>query len=103
MGEAGDGQEAVELADKLRPDCILMDISMPKLDGIEATRIIHQRHPGVKIIGLSLYSEDERAVEMINAGAALYLCKAGPPAKLIAAIRACANRCDEQQAMRIVA
>jgi DNA-binding NarL/FixJ family response regulator len=66
-----------------------MDISMPVLDGIEATRIIHQRHPHIHIVGLSLYTEDERAREMLSAGASFYLSKSSPPSELRAAIRSC--------------
>jgi len=87
VGQAGDGQEAVEIANQLMPDIILMDLSMPRLNGIEATKIIHQQHPEIQIIGLSLYTEDERAREMIEAGAVHYLSKAGAPSELKNAIR----------------
>jgi len=89
VGQASDGQEAVELAGKLLPDVILMDISMPRMSGVDATRVIHQRHPDIRIIGLSLYEEEERAKEMLCAGAVFYLTKSGPPAELKAAIRSC--------------
>jgi DNA-binding NarL/FixJ family response regulator len=89
VGEASDGQDAVLKAGALRPDVILMDISMPVLTGIEATRIIHRHYPGIRIIGLSLYSEEERAREMLEAGAAYYMTKSGPATDLKAAIRAC--------------
>jgi PAS domain S-box-containing protein len=89
VGEASDGREAVEKAAVLSPDVILMDISMPNLNGIDATRIIRCQHSGIRIIGLSLYSEDERAREMLEAGAAFYMTKSGPVADLKAAIRAC--------------
>jgi CheY-like chemotaxis protein len=96
VGQANDGQQAVERAASLKPDVVLMDISMPVLDGIEATKIIHQQHPSAKIVGLSLYTEDERAKEMLDAGAALYVSKSGPPAELKAAIRACMNKKPEE-------
>ena len=92
VGQAGDGQEAVELAERLLPDVITMDLSMPRLNGVEATRIIHQKHPEMRIIGLSLYTEDERAREMIEAGAVHYLSKAGPPSELKNAIRRFGSR-----------
>ena len=87
VGQASDGQEAVELAGNLIPDVILMDISMPRMNGIDATRVIHARHPDIRIIGLSLYQEEERAKAMLDSGAVLYLTKTCPPADLKTAIR----------------
>ena len=87
IGEAADGQEAVELANKLLPDVILMDISMPKLNGVEATRIIHNDWPQIKIIGLSMFEEADTARAMRDAGAVDYLTKTGHSEKLIRAIR----------------
>jgi PAS domain S-box-containing protein len=87
--QANDGKQAIEKACALLPDVLLMDISMPVMDGIAATRIIHQKHPCIHIIGLSLYTDDERAREMLDAGATFYLTKSGPPADLKSAIRAC--------------
>ena len=89
IGQAADGQQAIEKAALLQPALILMDISMPVLDGIEATKIIRQQHPHIHIIGLSLYTEDERAREMLSAGASFYMSKSGPPSELKAAIRSC--------------
>ena len=91
IGQASDGREAVDKAEELNPDVVLMDISMPNLNGIDATRIIRKHHPGIQIIGLSLYSEEERAKEMLEAGAVLYVTKSGPASELKAAIRACLN------------
>jgi len=87
-GEARDGESAVSLASNLRPDVILMDISMPGMDGIEATRIIHSRIPEIRIIGLSMFVESEKAIAIREAGAVDYLEKSGPSEALIAAIRA---------------
>jgi CheY-like chemotaxis protein len=87
IGQASDGQEAIELARRLRPDVILMDASMPVMDGIEATRIIHAEQPDLCIIGLSMFEEDDRACAMIQAGAANYLTKSGRPEVLLSAIR----------------
>jgi len=89
VGGATDGQAAIELAGSLMPDVILMDLSMPRLNGIEATRIIHQRFPDIRIIGLSMFEEGERAQAMRDAGAVAYVTKAGPSTNLIGAIRAC--------------
>ena len=89
VGQASDGRDAVEKAASLNPDVVLMDLSMPVMDGVEATKAIFKEHPGIRIIGLSLYSAEERAKEMLDAGASFYLTKTGPPADLKAAIRMC--------------
>lgn len=89
IGQAADGQEAVELATRLRPDVILMDISMPRLNGVEATRIIHRDQPEIRIIGLSMFDAADRAQAMREAGAVNYVIKSGPPEDLFAAIREC--------------
>ena len=89
VGQANDGVEAVEQAEKLNPNVILMDISMPRLNGVEATKIISKQHPHMKIIGLSLYEAEDRAKEMIDAGAAKYLSKSGPASTVKDAIRIC--------------
>ena len=78
VGEAADGQEAVELAARLLPDVILMDMSMPKLNGVEATRIIRNDWPEIRIIGLSMFEEADRAQAMRDAGAVDYITKSGP-------------------------
>jgi PAS domain S-box-containing protein len=87
VAEAADGQEAVELAAKLLPDVILMDMNLPKLNGIEATRAIHEQHPAIRIIGLSMFEETERAQAMCGAGAVSYLTKSGAAEALIATVR----------------
>jgi signal transduction histidine kinase len=96
VGEASDGVVAVELARRLLPDVVTMDISMPRMDGIEATRILHAELPGVSVIGLSMFEEAERAVAMRQAGAVNYLAKNGPADALIEAIRSCARPVGEQ-------
>jgi PAS domain S-box-containing protein len=88
VGEATDGQEAVELARRLLPDVILMDVSMPRVNGVEATRLIHYEFPDIYIIGLSMFEETERAQAMRDAGAADYRTKSGSTSDLIAAVRA---------------
>jgi signal transduction histidine kinase/ActR/RegA family two-component response regulator len=87
VGEAQDGAEAVELADTLKPDVILMDISMPGMNGVDATRIIRGAHPEICVIGLSMYEEGECSQAIRSAGAADYVTKSAPKAHLIAAIR----------------
>lgn len=87
VGQAADGVEAVELAVKLRPDIVLMDISMPRMDGVEATRQICERVPGTKVIGLSMHEQKDVAARMTAAGAVRYLTKTVPHDVLIAAIR----------------
>ncbi len=87
VGIAADGQEAIDLTRKLRPDAILMDISMPVVDGIEATRIIHRENPNTRIIGLSMYENHERAQAMLNAGAVDYINKGCTITEILSAIR----------------
>jgi CheY-like chemotaxis protein len=87
VGEAGDGREAVEKARQLQPDVILMDINMPGIDGIQATRIIHSELPCVRIIGLSMHDKQDQADQMIQAGAFAYCTKDGSTDELLSAIR----------------
>jgi PAS domain S-box-containing protein len=87
VGEAADGQEAVDRARALKPDVILMDVSMPKLNGVEATRIIHGDLPETRIIGLSMFHEGEQADAMFEAGAVKYVSKSGATEAVIEAIR----------------
>jgi signal transduction histidine kinase/CheY-like chemotaxis protein len=89
-GEAVDGQQAVEMARQLQPDIILMDVSMPRLNGVEATRIISREFPEIRIIGLSMFDDSDRAQAMRDAGAADYLMKSDSSAGLFAAIRSVA-------------
>ncbi len=89
VGEASDGQSAVKLTREFRPDVVLMDYSMPVMDGLQATKIIHSEFPQICVIGLSMYQEAERAAAMRKAGASRYLTKASPPESLLSAIRDC--------------
>ena len=70
VGEAGDGETAITLAAELEPDIVLMDLHMPGLGGIEATRIITAQHPHAKVIALSMYQDDRLITSMVGAGAA---------------------------------
>lgn len=87
VGQGADGREAIALADRLQPDVVLMDVRMPGIDGIAATRAIHAAHPGIRIIGLSMYDEVEHVRAMREAGAEVILSKGGAPGHLIATIR----------------
>jgi DNA-binding NarL/FixJ family response regulator len=75
LGEAADGREAVELALELGPDVVLMDLSMPALDGIAATRLVRQRAPETQVVILTMHSDDDSLARAIRAGAAGYLVK----------------------------
>ena len=92
VGHASDGQEAINLACQLVPDVILMDISMPQVDGIEATGNIHREYPQIRIIGLSMYEDQERAQAMLDAGATDYKSKGCVASELVSAIRNCMLR-----------
>jgi CheY-like chemotaxis protein len=83
---ASDGEMAVRLADSLHPDVVLMDVTMPQISGIEATRRIHQAHPEIRVIGLSIHDEKETRAAMLEAGAVEYLTKDGPAELLLTAI-----------------
>ncbi len=74
-GTAFTGHEALRLADEIKPDIVIMDIGMPDMNGIEATRRIISNHPGTKVIALSVHSEGKYVMEMIRAGAAGYVLK----------------------------
>src|SRR5512145_515692 len=83
-----DGAQAVELADRSPPDVILMDVRMPVMDGVEATRLIHQRHPDVKIVMLTTFDDDEYIHHAVSHGAVGYLLKSIRPEELAASITA---------------
>ncbi len=87
VGSASDGAEAIELAAQKRPDLILMDLKMPGVNGIEATRDIHARFPHIKILVLTTYDDDEWVFDAVRAGASGYLLKDTPRQKIVEAIR----------------
>jgi two-component system, NarL family, response regulator DegU len=87
VGEARDGQEAVEKARELQPDVILMDVSMPRMNGVEATRAIKRETPHIGIVALTMYDEEKYIFDLVRAGATGYLLKDSDSAQIISAIR----------------
>lgn len=87
VGCAQDGAEAIELAARHQPDLVLMDLKMPGMNGIEATREIRRRFPHIKVLVLTTYDDDEWVFDAIRAGADGYLLKDTPRQKLIEAVR----------------
>ncbi|MPY92493.1 MAG: response regulator [Acidimicrobiia bacterium] len=87
VGEASDGIEAVELVRRHRPDVVLMDIQMPVLDGLAATRRIAAEVPGPNVLVLTTFDRDDYVFEALRAGAAGFLLKNSPPEELVAAVR----------------
>ena len=88
VGEAADGRNAVKLARCMEPDVVIMDVRMPHLNGIEATRQIASEYPRIKVIGLSMHLEKQFVSEMLRAGASGYLLKDCPSEELVMAIHA---------------
>jgi DNA-binding NarL/FixJ family response regulator len=87
VGEAVDGEEAVDLVDRTEPDVVLLDLVMPRVDGIEATRRIRERRPGTRILVLTSFADDRTVLPAVRAGAAGYLLKDVQPPELARAIR----------------
>jgi DNA-binding NarL/FixJ family response regulator len=88
VGEAGDGRDALEKAEALSPDVIIMDIAMPELNGIEATRMIRERLPAVRVIILSMHHTNEHVFRAMQAGARAYLLKESAGFSVVNAVRA---------------
>jgi DNA-binding NarL/FixJ family response regulator len=87
IGQASNGQEAIDLAAQLQPDLILMDVRMPICDGVRATQTIHQRYPWMRILVLTTFDEDDYIWQSLQAGALGYLLKSTPSEQLAIAIR----------------
>ena len=90
VGETGNGREAVELAASLKPDVVVMDVTMPELNGIEATRRIREFSPHIRVLALSVHRDSVYVREIIRAGAEGYLLKESADTDLLAAVRAVA-------------
>jgi DNA-binding NarL/FixJ family response regulator len=88
IGEAPDGHEAVEKALKLKPDVVVVDVSMPRLSGLEAARRIHESLPATRILVLTMHDDEEYILKMVRAGVSGYLLKEGAASELIAGIKA---------------
>ena len=91
LGEAANGRAAVELVDRARPDVVLMDLRMPVLGGLEATRLISAAHPEVGILILTTFADEASVVDVLQAGARGYLTKDADRAEVAAAVRAVAH------------
>jgi two-component system, NarL family, response regulator NreC len=91
VGEASNGREAVAIAERLKPDVIVMDLSMPELDGTGATKEIVAKGNGVRVLVLTMHTEDEYLLPLLEAGAAGYLVKSVADRELVTAVRAIAH------------
>lgn len=88
IGEAPDGVEALEMVDRLRPDAVLMDIAMPRMNGIEATTELKRRHPHLPVLILSMYDSEEYVLPILKAGASGYVLKRAAAQELVSALKA---------------
>ena len=88
IGEAEDGKEAVEKVGRLRPQVVVMDITMPGLNGLEATRQIRERFSQVQVVVLTMHTAEEYIFQILRAGASGYVVKRAAPSELISAVRA---------------
>lgn len=91
VGEARDGDEAVKMTERLKPDVVVMDLSMPGMDGTTATKEIAQKRPETRVLVLTMHAEEEYLVPLLEAGAAGYLVKSAADRELVDAVRAVAH------------
>lgn len=88
VGVAEDGEVALSMVEEYRPDIILMDVRMPRMDGVEATKVIHQRNPEIKILILTTFDDDEYVRQSLGHGAVGYLLKNRPAAEIVESLHA---------------
>jgi len=91
VGEASDGQEALDLVDRLKPGVVVMDISMPGMSGIEATQHVKERFPGVNVLALTMHEDESYVFKLLRAGASGYVLKRAAAQDLVQAVRAAAK------------
>ena len=91
VGEAGDGQQALDLVASLRPQVVIMDISMPGMGGIEATQRVKTKHPEVQVLALTMHEDETYVFQLLRAGAAGYVLKRAAAQALVQAVRAAAK------------
>ena len=91
VGEAGDGQQALDLVASLRPQVVIMDISMPGMGGIEATQLVKAKHPEVQVLVLTMHEDETYVFQLLRAGAAGYVLKRAAAQDLVQAVRAAAK------------
>jgi DNA-binding NarL/FixJ family response regulator len=87
VGEAGNGREALALCSRSQPDLVLMDVRMPEMDGLEATREVKRRHPRISVLMVTMHENPDYLLEALKAGAAGYVLKDAPQREVIAAVR----------------
>lgn len=90
-GEASDGQQALELVERLKPSVVVMDISMPGMGGIEATQQVKERYPGVNVLALTMHEDESYVFKLLRAGASGYVLKRAAAQDLVQAVRAAAK------------
>ncbi len=91
VGEAGDGRQALDLVDRLHPDVVIMDLSMPGMGGIEATKHVKERHPAVNVLALTMHEDESYVFQLLRAGASGYVLKRAAAQDLVQAVRAAAR------------